>query len=391
MSRQKFQYKCFKCNKVSETDKFCQCAESPYYNYQMLVYDYQTIKNKKLVDFKSGLIHGLDKYLPLLPNNSFKYTLGEGNTPILKFNRFGKIHGFNNLYVKNEMTNPTGCFKDRETAVVINLAEEGGKNKLAVVSSGNAAVSAAAYSNAAGLECICFIPDSTSAGKKKLLEIFGTKFSTVSGEYEDIFRYLIDHAAEFPGYWNITSGANAFKEEGNKTISFEIFEQLGMPDKIVVPVGNGGLLFGLYKGFWELKQLGVIDRLPEFIGVQVIGNAPVAEAIRQGKDFIHIDAEPQSIAEGGIAAQDSFYSPLVIHALKQTGGQIIEITDSDLIVTLKELITLESFLTEPTSLASFAALSKIDHSADEKVVCIATGNAFKNLQEIFDILNGNFR
>src|SRR3989344_2723487 len=151
MSRQKFQYKCVKCNKVSETDKFCQCAESPYYNYQMLVYDYQTIKNKKLVDFKSGLIHGLDKYLPLLPNNSFKYTLGEGNTPILKFNRFGKIHGFNNLYVKNEMTNPTGCFKDRETAVVINLAEESGKNKLAVVSSGNAAVSAAAYSNAAGL------------------------------------------------------------------------------------------------------------------------------------------------------------------------------------------------------------------------------------------------
>jgi len=383
----KFKYKCIKCNQIGETAQFCQCEKNPYYSYQTIIYNYQSIKER--IDFKSGLIHNLDKYLPILPNNSFAITLGEGNTPLLKFNRLGKFYNIKGLYVKNEMTNPTGCFKDRETSIVINLAKENHKDKLAIVSSGNAAVSAAAYSNIANLECRCFIPKDTSIGKKRLLKIFGAKFRTIKGEYEDIFHYLIDHKNEFSDYWNITSGANIFKEEGNKTISFEIFEQLGVPDTIVVPVGNGGLLFGVYKGFWELKQLGVINHIPKFIGVQIIGNSPVAEAIRQGQDLAEIKNDPKSIAEGGIAAKESFCSPLVIHALRQTGGSIIEITDKDLVVALKNLIKYESFLTEPTSLAPFAALSKIKCSTNENIVCVATGNAFKNLQEVFDILNSN--
>lgn len=386
----KFEFKCIKCGQVSKTDQFCQCKQNPYYNYLTPVYDYQKIKERNLINFNYRLKEpGLDKYLPLLPNSEFKITLGEGNTALLKLNNLGRKLGLSYLYVKNETTNPTGCFKDRETSVVANLALDLGKKNVAVASSGNAAVSAAAYSNLAGLKCTCYIPKTASIGKKRLLSIFGVNFEEVDGTYERVYKFLADKLQSDSSIWNITSGQNIFKEDGNKTIAFEIFEQVGVPDKIVVPVGNGSLLYGTFKGFWELKQLGLIDKLPQFIGVEIKDHAPVAEAIRQNKDYIQIEAEPMSIAEGGIAAQEAFCCPHAILALKETNGIVVEIIDDDLVRALKDLLKLESFIVEPTSLAPFAALSKIDVKPDEKVVCIATGNAFKNLQEIFDILNGD--
>ena len=388
----KFEFKCIKCGQIGKTDQFCQCNQNPYYNYLTPIYDYQKIKQQNLINFDHHLKEpGLDKYLSLLPNSEFKITLGEGNTPLLKLNNFGKKLGLSHLYVKNETTNPTGCFKDRETSVVANLALDLGKKNVAIASSGNAAISAAAYSNLAGLKCTCYIPKTASIGKKRLLSIFGVSFQEVNGAYAMIYRFLVDKLQADSDIWNITPGQNIFKEEGDKTIAFEIFEQAGVPDKIIVPVGNGSLLYGAFKGFWELKQLGLIDKLPQFIGVEIKGYAPVAEAIRQNKDYIHLEAEPVSIAEGGIAAQEAFCCPKAILALKETNGIIVEITDDDLIRTLKNLLKLESFMAEPTSLAPFAALSKIEIKPDEKVVCVATGNAFKNLQEIFDILAGDTR
>lgn len=388
----KFEFKCIKCGQVSKTDQFCQCNQNPYYNYLTPVYDYQKIKEQSLINFSQRLKEpGLDKYLPLLPNSEFKITLGEGNTSLLKLNNFGRKLGLSNIYVKNETTNPTGCFKDRETSVVANLALDLGKKNVAIASSGNAAVSAAAYSNLAGLKCVCYIPKTASIGKKRLLSIFGVSFAEVDGAYAMVYKFLADKLKADSDTWNITPGQNIFKEEGDKTIAFEIFEQAGVPDKIIAPVGNGSLLYGVFKGFWELKQLGLIDKLPQFIGVEIKDQAPVVEAIRQNKDYVHIEAEPVSIAEGGIAAQEAFCCPKVILALKETAGRIVEIVDDDLVRALKDLLQLESFMVEPTSLAPFAALSKIEVKPDEKVICIATGNAFKNLQEIFDILHRDTR
>lgn len=386
---QKFKYQCIKCHKIGTNINFCNCNSNIYYNYLTPIYDYQKIRRDNLINFNYNLKERLTKYLPLLPNKEFKYTLGEGGTPLLRLKKLSKKFGSSKLYVKNETVNPTGCFKDRESSVIINLALDSDRRNMAIASSGNAAVSAAIYSNLAGLKCVCYIPKTTSIGKQKLLNIFGADIKMIDGVYATVYKFLADELQFVPKIWNITSGQNIFKEEGDKTIAFEIFEQLGVPDKIIAPIGNGSLLYGVFKGFWELAQLGLVDHLPKFIGVEIINHAPVAEAIRQNKDYVHLEAMPNSIAEGGIAAQESFCSPHAILALKKTGGKIIEINDEDLIKSLKDLIKLESFLVEPTSLAPFAALDKLDINPNEQIVCIATGNAFKNLQEIFNILSND--
>lgn len=382
----KFRLQCVKCHRINDLKNQCNCNQSQYYNFNTPIYDYAEINQKKLITFKPTAQKGLKKYLPILPNEKFVVTLGEGNTPILHFKNLGNFFNLSNLYVKNEAANPLGCFKDRGTSVAVNLALEANQKQLVICSSGNAAASASAYSNLAGIPCTCFISQATSNGKKKLIEVFGAKFEYMNEYYAGIYRYVVDKYKNDSQILNITAGVNIFKEEGNKTIAFEIFEDIGVPDKIIVPIGNGSLCFGIYKGFWELKQLGIIDSLPQIFGVQIKGNSPIAEAIDQKKDFVHLEQLPKSIAEGGIAAQSSFCAPKVIEALKQTNGKLIQISDEDLVRALKLLIKFESFIIEPTSIAPFAALEQIKIKNDEKVVCVATGNAFKNLEEIFEIL-----
>lgn len=378
---------CSKCLKPSKKGVIsCACSTSQYYDYETVLYDYK----KAAENFPlAGNHNGLDRFLPLLPNEKFSITLGEGNTPLLHFKKFGLRHGLRRLFVKNETGNPTGCSKDRETAVGINVELERGTKKIAIVSSGNAAISAVAYSNRAGVECVCHIPETASQGKKRLLQIFGAKFKLHKGDYEGIYRKVIDSHLLEDETVNFTAGKYVNREEGNKTIAFEIYEQLGrVPDIVVMPIGNGSLLFGVHKGFWELLQMKKIQKLPRMIGVQIAGFSPVAEALRQGKDFVALPNTPNSIAEGGIAAKESYCSPKAIRAIKKTNGAVIEITDADLVRALKELIVDESFIVEPTSLAPFAALSQIKSKPDETIVCVATGSAFKNLEEILHILNG---
>ncbi|MES2087530.1 MAG: pyridoxal-phosphate dependent enzyme [Patescibacteria group bacterium] len=378
---------CSKCLKPSKKGVIsCTCSTSRYYDYETVLYDYKkAAENFPLV----GTHNGLDRFLPLLPNEKFSITLGEGNTPLLHFQKFGLKYGLARLFVKNETGNPTGCFKDRETAVGINVESEQGTKKIEIVSSGNAAISAVAYSNKAGIECLCHIPETTSEGKKQLLQIFGAKFQLHKGDYENIYRNVIDSHSLKDTVVNFTAGKYVYREEGNKTIAFEIYEQLdAVPDTVVVPIGNGSLLFAVYKGFWELLQMKKIKKIPKMIGVQIAGFSPVAEALRQGKDFVALPNSPHSIAEGGIAAMESYCSPKAIKAIKETDGAVIEITDADLVRVLKELITEESFVVEPTSLAPFAAFSQIKSEPNETIVCVATGNAFKNLEEILRMLEG---
>jgi len=189
MENKKFKFKCIKCNQLSETENFCDCGNK-YYSFKTLEYDYEKI-GKNGIDFWD-CSKGFEKYLPLLPCKEINLTLGEGNTPLLKLNNYGKKSGYNNLYLKDETTNPTGSFKDRETAIITNYAKEKGYDKFLITSSGNAAVSAAAYSNIAGITCDCYVPEDTSSGKKHLLSIFGAKLITQPGEYEEIYRRLID-------------------------------------------------------------------------------------------------------------------------------------------------------------------------------------------------------
>jgi len=187
--------------------------------------------------------------LPLLPVNTIHNTLGEGCTPFTSLKHLGAVHGFDSLHVKNESINPTGSFKDRETAIAINKAVELSKKDIHVVSSGNGGLSAAAYANTADMNCTVYFSKGTSEGKRELLRLFGANIEERDQEYEDIYRGLVDSLVENNTVWNITSGKNIFREEGNKIISYEIYQQHGVPSRVVLPIGNGSLFLVYTKGF----------------------------------------------------------------------------------------------------------------------------------------------
>ncbi|EKD86363.1 MAG: threonine synthase [uncultured bacterium] len=370
-------YRCVKCQTIYPFNRdILTCPKhSKYYGYLTLIYDYKNVKlgNDKNV-FK--------KYKNLFPLEEFEINFNEQKTPLIKLNKFGVKHELSNLYVKDESKNPTGSFKDKESLFAINMALKWEVSNIFVVSSGNAAISTAAYAQKAGLKYTSYVPKNLSVGKRFLIGLYGGLVKEINGNYEEIYRKAID--MPFPG-WNCTPGLNPIKEEGIKVIGFEIFEEIGVPDVIIAPCGNGTLLFGLFKAFKELSFLGVTTKMPKFLGVQIRGASPLKSAFEQQEDFVKLNDIPSSIAEG-IVAEESYSSPKVMYALEDTGGEIIEVSDSEITQAIKEIIKTESIIPEPTSAVAYAAIEKVNINKNDKVVLINTAGGQKNLKEIMQLL-----
>lgn len=372
---------------MSERLKYSLAGEIPttgdarYYEYQELRYNYESIG-----DFPVPGIKGIERFLPLLPVSEIPSSLarGVGNTPVTRLQNIGVLVGLQNLWVKHEELNPTGCSKDRESMLVIAVALENSVRKVFIVSSGNGALSTAAYAQKAGIECICYVPEKTSPEKINLIQLFGASLVAMPGFYEDVYRSVVDAK---PEGWNVTTGQNPFRAEGNKTIAYELWEQLGVPDVMLTPSGNGGCLAGIWKGFTELRKLGKIDRLPQMVSVQVKDAAPLNVALMQAKDFVVLGDIEDSVAEG-IVAKESYSSPKAIRALQESGGYVVEVTDQEIINALRTIIRAELIVPEPTSAAVYAALPKLQRvNPQSLVVAINTGSGMKLLSEITDLLN----
>lgn len=352
-----------------------------YYEYQEVRYDYEAIG-----DFPVPGRRDIERFLPLLPVAEIPSYLaqGVGNTPVTRLQNIGTMVGLQNIWVKHEEFNPTGCSKDRESMIVISAALERNVRKVVIISSGNGALSTAAYAQKAGIECLCYIPEKTSQEKKDLMELFGASLVNIPGFYEDVYRYVVDVK---PEGWNVTTGQNPFRIEGNKTIAYELWEQLDVPDIILTPSGNGGCLTGIWKGFTELRRLGKINRLPQMVSVQVKDAAPLKTALDQAKNFVVLGDIEDSIAEG-IVARESYASPKAIRALQESGGYVIEVTDQEIINALGAVIKTELIVPEPTSAAVYAALPKLK-TANPQSLIVAVNTAFgmKLLSEIKDLLN----
>ncbi len=351
-----------------------------YYDFNFIDYPFE-----KIGKFPRSECRGLKKYQELLPIIfSDEVSLGEGGSALTKANTLGNLLGFTNLYIKHEEQNPTGNFKDRESFMAVNIARERNLKEIVIASSGNAALSMAAYARKAGIACKCFVPQSTSKEKKELIAFFGGVLVEINGNYEQVYRYVADN---FDKNINFTSGINSERLEGNKTIAYEIWEELEVPDVIVVPCGNGGNLAGIWRGFHDLNQLGIIDKLPMMIGVQVTGAAPLQQAQILNTDFIIYSNSVASVAEG-ILAEESYCSPKAMVALKSSHGLIVDVSDTEIIKALKLVSTSESLLIEPTSAAAFAALPQLKNKGvkkDSTIVVISTGSGMKMLQEIMHL------
>lgn len=367
--------------KITQTKLFERKIAKPsdkYYEFIDIGYEYTSIGQFPLIGEK-----GLSRYLPLLPVEKLHSEIKVGDTPLEKAEKFGEEVGLTNLWIKREDLNPTGCFKDRESAVIISAAVEKGHKSIYIVSSGNAALSTAKFAKEAGIECLCYVPEKTSQDKQDLIKKFGAKLELIPGFYEDVYRAVVDR--NLLG-WNVTSGQNPYRIEGGKTMAYEIFEQLGsVPDVIVIPSGNGGCLAATWKGFVELKKLGKIHKLPKMICVQITGAAPIKIAFEQNKPYVVLGDIEDSVAEG-IIAQESYNSPQAVQALQESGGYVIEVNDDEVIHALKTIINTEGIIPEPTAAATFAALYKLKEPKDSLVVAINTGDGKKMMDEINNLI-----
>jgi threonine synthase len=321
------------------------------------------------------------EFVPFSPRNLEEFSLGEGTTSLTKAVNLGRLTGYSNLYIKHEEQNPTGSFKDRESLIAVSLAKYRGLDEVVIASSGNAALSMAAYARKAQLTCICVVPESTSAEKKELVKLFGGTLIEMEGNYEVVYRHVAD---TFDRAMNMTSGICSERVEGNKTIAFEISKEIGAPDVVVVPCGNGGNLAGIWRGFWELEKMAKIPKVPRIIGVQVAGADPVAMALKSG-GFIHsLKNVADSLAEG-IVAEESYCSPKAVMAICESGGSVISVTDQEVVQALKQIVNSESLMIEPTAAAAFAAvprLSELNIPKDAKIVIVSTGSGMKMLNEV---------
>jgi len=326
------------------------------------------------------------EYLPVLPLQKVAMHIGESSTPVFPIEVAVGIEkpARRTIYVKDESRNFTGSFKDRQTFVLINKAIEDGCREVTVNSSGNAAISAAAYARRAGIKCTVVVPQTTSESKKQLIKAFGADVVERSGNYEENHRHLLSNESNAR---NITPGATCLGLDGIKLIAYELTSQGIFPNVLIAPSGNGSLIAGLHKGFKELLELGFIKSIPKLVSVQIQGAAPLLLALKEKRHFMKAADIPDSAAEA-IIAEESFSSPLAVQALRESGGNVVEITDDELTRWQKKLLEGCCVVSEFSSAAAFAALDHLTFREDDVIAVINTASGYKDLRELLTQIQG---
>jgi len=308
-------------------------------------------------------------------------TLGEGGTSLIKCKNLAEKLGLSNLWLKNETQNPTHSFKDREGVLAVNKALEFGKKYVSCVSSGNAAASLAAYAARAGLGCFVFMPASTSKGKVSQCTLYGAVTLLMDGIYEEIFELYIE-AIKGLDIFESGPGYNRFRMEGDKTLAYEICEQLGWrtPAWVIDNVGNGTHLYGMWKGFKELRNLGLIENLPRMAATGPEAGAPIVVGFREGK-ALPLAKSDKSIAEG-LVGRWGYDTPLALKALKESDGYAESVSDLEILEAMGWLAQLEGIFAEPSGVTCIVGLLKMIETGivdrEEEVVCIITGSGLKD-------------
>jgi len=327
----------------------------------------------------------LEKYIDFLPINEFSpgLSLGEGSTPLLKLNRLRDEFNLPYLYAKNEMLNPTGSFKDRGTVVAVHRAVSMGIQQIGTVSTGNMAVSTGAYGARAGLKTLVLVSEDVSDEKLYSAGIHGTILFKVKGDYGTLFYKSLEIGKKKKIYF--MNSVDPFRIEGYKVTAFEMFEQFKgkIPTHIFVPVSSGGHIIGLMKAFKELKQSGLTDTYPVFIGIQPEKASPIARAFLKG------DLKYSRIRKAESLAQ-SINNPappggnIVLKMIYELNGEVLYVTDDEIRTAQRLLASYEGLFCLPASATSLAGAFKLKNdkklAPSDRIVLILTGSGIKNIK-----------
>jgi threonine synthase len=328
------------------------------------------------------------RYKPFLPVASEQpIDVGTGMTPLLQANRLARRLGLKRLYIKNDAVNmPTLSFKDRVVSVALTRARELGFSTVSCASTGNLANSTAAIAAHAGLDCCVFIPSDLEAGKVLGTLIYSPTVMAVHGNYDQVNR-LCSEVANTHGWGFVNINLRPYYSEGSKTLGYEVAEQLGwqLPDHIVAPLASGSLFGKIYKGFQEFVNVGLVDEKPvRFSGAQAEGCSPIAQAFREGRDFV-TPVKPNTIAKS-IAIGNPADGVYALDIARKTNGNIESVTDAEIVDGIKLLAETEGIFTETAGGTTIAVLKKLVEAGkidpDETTVAYITGNGLKTQEAV---------
>ena len=317
--------------------------------------------------------------LPIHSTDTF-VSLAEGNTPCVELSSLAGLMGLRHLYGKLEFLNPTGSFKDRGTAIMLSAAREHGIDEIVEDSSGNAGASVAAYSARAGIKAHIFAPATAPQAKIQQIVVYDATIHLIEGPREATTESALAYLKE-RGLTYASHNLSPYFIEGTKTFAYEVAEQLagGVPDHVVMPVGNGSLFIGAWKGFRELQEAGRISKMPRMYCIQATAVMPVAAA------YSGVDWTPREGAvtvAGGISVGAPPRKREVLGVLQASGGIALAVEDDEILRWQMLLARVEGIYAEPTSAAAFAGLDDLARRGEIKgtdtVLVPVTGSGLKD-------------
>jgi threonine synthase len=352
-----------------------------------VLYDYDEVKKKWRRPEPEEGPHSHWRYLPLLPINQEKFItpLKVGWTPLYRAESLERELGLRGIWIKDEGVNPTGSLKDRASSVAVVNALEKKKGIIVAASTGNAASSLSAFAASSGIESYIFVPKGAPRAKVAQLLVYGARVFEVDGTYDDAYELSLELSLR-RGWYSRNTAHNPFLGEGKKTAALEICEQLSwkVPRYVIVPVGDGCIIQGIWKGFKDFLRIGFIDSLPKIIGVQAEGSSPLAKAFLRGKEEVEIE-EVETVADS-IKVACPRDQVKALKAVRESGGTFITVTDEEILDAIPYLARRTGVFGEPAGVAGVAGLKKLVERGgieDGNVVIIMTGNGLKDIESVF--------
>lgn len=378
--------KCSKCGALFDESVMYHCPHCGTEGTLYVIYDMDYVKKELSRDYlEKNRDFSLWRYMPILPlsGEEGKAPLQVGWTPIYKSERLEKLLNIKNIFIKDDGRNPTASFKDRATAVGIAKAVQLKKKVICAASTGNAASSLSGFAACMGIKNYIFVPKTIPEGKLTQLLVFGSQVILVDGDYDTAFDFCLK-AADYFGWYNRSCAINPYLVEGKKTAAFEICEQLNfeVPDKVIMSVGDGCSISGVWKGFREFYELGIIDKLPQMVSVQAEGSNPVNRAYRDNKfgfDYI----KPETIADSiSVGIPRNGYKAL--NSLRESNGIAVDVSDKEILEAMTLLARNTGVFGEPAGVTGFAGFLKLCRKGkidkDESVALIVSGSGLKDVK-----------
>ena len=365
-----------------------------------ILYDYEALKATLDRDAIAYSAHmNVWRYKALLPValDCAVPSLSVGWTPTYQTPRIAEALGVREAWIKDDGRNPTASLKDRASVVVVTRAMELGLNVVSAASTGNAAAAlSGVMASVPDMRAIIFVPATAPEAKIAQLLVYGATVVLVEDSYDVAFDLCMQISIEENWYCRNT-GVNPFTTEGKKSVSLEIAEQLGwdVPDVVVVTVGDGSIISGVYKGFWDLLQLGWIARMPRIIGVQAEGSSPLVQAWQNGIAGQAMTPVSAHTIADSISAGLPRDRVKALRAVRETSGAYVAVSDDAIIASIPQMARLSGVFAEPASAAAFAGAKRAVElgyiQPEERVLLLSTGNGLKDVKRAQQSVSGGVR